>query len=886
MTTQSPLTLPLDSGEISLSRAGGKGSALTGLAAAGLPVPSGFLITTVAYEDFVRTNDLEPGILEAIAGVDFADTSSAEAASKEIRDLFEAAAMPEETAAAIRSAYGNLQERRVAVRSSATAEDLPELSFAGQQDSYLNVSGTGELLAAVQRCWASLWTARAIVYRERMNIEHRAISMGVVVQIMVDANVSGILFTANPATGDRSELVVNASFGLGEAVVAGIVTPDTFVVDRSTLAVKDVVIGSKEEMIVATADQGVESRLVPADRREVATLGDERIRELAELGLKVESVRGGLPQDIEWAVVDGRCMLLQSRPITGLAEPAPELDWSAPYEGAKFIRRQVVENMPEPLSPLFEELYLSQGLDRGMDALMSAMELPFDMDEFVKRPLFVTVNGYGYLRYEFSATWRMLLLIPRVLVWYVRALPKLLRNLQPMWDEGLVEYQSVIGRWRRLETSSASDQQLIDGIRELAYADAKYWFFITMMVGSAKVTEGLLNGFLASRLVGGDLISGLFLRGFPSKTLEAQEDLVRIAAEISEDAQLREIVAAAPVEELIDAMDSFPEDQTISHRFAAYLKQYGHQVYNLDFVAPTQGEDPTPILMALQTYVRDSTTLGDLRARNAGLVAERKTLESDTAASLGRVRRWLFLKFLSWAQRFGPFREEALFHMGAAWPVLRRLALILGERLVEGGILKRADDVFYLRTDELQGASASLGNEAAAGSDPSVDPGADALADVGARRELRELRRKVHPPGRVPEDVRFKYGFVDLTRFIEIWETQKRNADDAAELSGFAVSPGAVTGVASVILSPADFPDMVKDTILVCPTTTPAWTPLFGHANALVTDIGAVLAHGSIVAREYGIPAVLGTGNATERIRSGQRIRVDGDAGTVTILDR
>ena len=875
MTTQSPVTLPLDAGEISLSRVGGKGSALAGLVSAGLPVPAGFLITIPAYEDFVRANDLEPRILEAIAGVDFADTTSAEAASEEIRGLFEAATMPEGLAAAIGSAYRDLGERRVAVRSSATAEDLPELSFAGQQDSYLNVSGNAALLAAVQRCWASLWTARAIVYRERMGIDHHVISMGVVVQIMVDADVSGILFTANPATGDRSEIVLNASFGLGEAVVGGLVTPDTFVIDRASQTTKDVVIGSKEEMIVATADQGVETRVVSGDKREVATLSDDRIRELVELGMKAEAVRGGQPQDIEWAVVDERCVLLQSRPITGLAEPAEQLDWTAPYEGAKLIRRQVVENMPEPLSPLFEELYLNEGLDRGMDELMSVMGLPFDMDEFIRRPLFITANGYGYCRYEFSGSWRMLQLIPRVLVWYVRELPELFRNLQPMWEEGRAEYLSVIERWRRLEPADISNQELVDGVRELAFADAKYWFYITMMVGSAKVTEGLLNGFLSSRLVRGDLISGLFLRGFPSKTMEAQEDLVRIAADISRNARVREIVADAPVEELIDAIEE--EGTEISARIGAYLEQYGHQVYNLDFVEPTQGEDPTPVLMALQTYVRESTTLADLSARSAELVTERKALETDTAASLGRVRRWLFLKFLTWAQRFGPFREEALFHMGAAWPVLRRLALTLGHRLVESGILKRPDDVFYLRSDELEATLASMAEEGAAG----IEPGAES----NARRELRELRKKSHPPGRIPEDVRFKYGPFDFTRFIEIWETQKRNADDAAELSGFAVSPGTVTGVASVILSPADFPDMVKDTILVCPTTTPAWTPLFGRADALVTDIGAVLAHGSIVAREYGIPAVLGTGNATERIRSGQRIRVNGDAGTVTILD-
>ncbi|MFP6834650.1 MAG: PEP-utilizing enzyme, partial [Pseudomonadales bacterium] len=244
---------------------------------------------------------------------------------------------------------------------------------------------------------------------------------------------------------------------------------------------------------------------------------------------------------------------------------------------------------------------------------------------------------------------------------------------------------------------------------------------------------------------------------------------------------------------------------------------------------------------------------------------------AQTLESIGPLRRWLFRKFLSWAQRYGPYREQALFHVGAAWPTLRRLALELGERLAVVGTLNAPDDVFYLNSEEIIDAC-----DARSDGRTSSELGQAARR----RRDLRDARKKLHPPGTVPPGSHWKIGPFDLSA----WETQKRNAEDSNVLNGFAVSPGRVTGPATVILSPADFADMKPDTILVCPTTTPAWTPLFAQAMGLVTDIGGILAHGSIVAREYGIPAVMGTGNITQRVSTGQRISVDGDTGTVTLL--
>lgn len=856
-----PRAVSLDTADASLALLGGKGKSLARLIAAGLPVPGGMVLTTRLYREFIDTYQLHERIQRSLGD------NEAERASHEIHMLFDEAVMPDVLAAVILEVpfLHTSHTSKVAVRSSATAEDLPGLSFAGQQDTYLNVPVGEALLAAVKNCWASLWSARAISYRTRMGIDHREVAIAVVIQEMYDADVSGILFTANPATGNPAELMLNASYGLGESIVGGEITPDSFTISRHSLAVTDRVISEKTRMTVSRSAEGTEFQQVEATRRGEASVSDEEIEALCRLALRAEDVFG-VPQDIEWLIADGECLLLQSRPITNLPFYAT---WDAPYEGAQLMRRQVVENMPQPLSPLFDELYLSRGLEGSIDKWMADMGLPLDIGDFVNRPLFVTVNGYGYIKYEFHPDWSLLKRVPRILVWYVRKLPWILRNLTSLWEDGLGAYRHVTHHWRAVDSKACTDEELVGGIRDLAAADANYWFSITMMVGAAKITEGMLNWFVSSRMVKGELTSGMFLTGFPSKTLEAQQDLEGVAEMILARDALASVVTGTPADELAEVISSDPAFSEVNERVRTHLQEYGHQVYDLDFVEPTQAEDPAPVMLGLKGLVQNPG--GKAEERQAEMVLAREQLIEKTRCSLGPVRRWIFNKLLTWAQTYGPYREEALFYMGSGWPALRRLAAELGRRLVEKDVFDSPEDVYYLTSDELLMASGDGEN------------GFRQL--VKDRRTLREARKQLHPPGRVPPDVRYKVGFLDVTRFFEMWETQKLNDPDSGTLEGFAVSPGKIRGTASVIMSPENFAAMRPGSILVCPTTTPAWTPLFVHATGLVTDIGALLAHGSIVAREYGIPAVLGTGNATARIQDGQQIEVDGSVGTVTILE-
>ena len=839
-----------------------------------VPVPQGFHLTTTAYRQFVKANSLQTKIERIIGRIKQEDAGAIEEASADIQALFAGVPIPADIAGALKLAYAEMggDEKAdgptvFAVRSSATAEDLPEMSFAGQHDSCLNVAGEDALQTAVLACWASLWTARAIAYRARMGIDHRLVSMGVVVQRMIPADVSGILFTANPTTGSSSEMVINASFGLGEAIVGGHVTPDTYVIDRHTGSIKESIIGAKENMMVCAGKKGIAAQAIPEKKRSSKALSADMIQILVDASEVVE-MHFGAPQDIEWAFYQNSHWILQSRPITNLpAVSLADVKWERPRSGDRLIRRQVVEHMPGPLSPLFEDLYLRRGLEKSMNAFIADFGVDFDLGQMLRLPFFVTVNGFAYSNVAIQLRWK---LVPKIIQVYGKMLPQLIRNAISRWqDDGLPAYLAVVDQWQRLDATRATDDQLWSGMQELTVADAFYWFEVSIILGLAKVTDYLLHRFLLKFGGKRGLTSGLFLRGFPSKTLRAQAELEVIAHEIRTSPEQRKLVAETPASQLLENLQAnHPAAGDVLQRIQDYFDKYGHQIYTLDFAEPTQGEYTMPILLSLKALVQNPV---ETAKQQAELARDRDDLAEKTAHSFGALKRWCFHKLLGYAQKYGPYREEALFYLGAAWPTLRRLAHELGQRLAFRETLQTSEDIFYLRRSEVDSA---LTAKAAGQALP------DFRNQTQERRALREARKRLQPPAKIP-DVPFKFGPINMS----IFEAQKPLEDELGNLKGMAVSPGKVTAPATVILSPSDFQKMQPGTVLVCPTTTPAWTPLFSQARGLVTEIGGILTHGSIVAREYGIPAVMGVGQATQKINDGQIVTVDGNTGRVRIAE-
>ncbi|MFY9635866.1 MAG: PEP/pyruvate-binding domain-containing protein, partial [Cellulosimicrobium cellulans] len=381
--------LLFDSPDASLAVAGGKGSNLSRLVRADFPVPPGFLVTTEAYRAFVSANQLQPLILELAN-----DPRSTSEASADIRRLFEQGIVPADLATEITQMYlalrrGTDEPPPVAVRSSATAEDLPGASFAGQQDSYLNVRGQEALLEAVKRCWSSLWTARALEYRTRQGIDPSSVSLAVVVQVMVFAEAAGIMFTADPVTGARDEIAIDAAWGLGEAIVGGLVTPDHIVADKATGEVRRITIAEKAIMTVPTPDGTVERAVEPEQQR-ARVLDDLQVTRLARLGADIEAYYGE-PQDIEWCLADDEFFIVQARPVTVLPD---EVSWESPVPGAKWLKDlQAAEWATEPLSPL--------GATTTFATMVASRQRHLPMQ---RMPSSTTVNGWLYIRADFRTT--------------------------------------------------------------------------------------------------------------------------------------------------------------------------------------------------------------------------------------------------------------------------------------------------------------------------------------------------------------------------------------------------------------------------------------------------------------------------------------------------
>lgn len=933
---------PIKTEEDSLELIGGKGRSLAKMASAGFNVPGGFLVTADSYREFVAGNGLQETILEKARPYLKDGYPAFDKAADDIRELILGSPISEEIAAEIRTAYSGLEQKDlpVAVRSSANAEDLPDFSFAGQQETFLNVRGEDAVVEAVRKCWASLWTAQAISYRHQNGIDQGSVAMAVVVQIMVPSEVSGILFTANPATGERSELIINASFGLGEAVVGGQVTPDTYIVNRDDLSVKESILGPKEQQIVYDGDQGIRMEEVAESDRGASSLSDAMLKELSETALRIESLYEGKPQDIEWAFCDGKLHLLQSRPITNLPVQPIEVDWT-PTPPAQFVsRRQIVENMPDPLCPLFEDLYLTRGLEAPR------IEKPMPTQMVGGGPMFVTVNGYGYQRFDwpnivadmearkkrnegfvpvteeeieaaeyqaFSKELKEAKANARNSAvgdiepfrkdlseedraafdaWYAEQTADNIDSLITMPESENPTYiafnrtaqndavlkkwfeytkprlEGVADKWRDFDVTTATAEELYQGICEMAIEEGRYWSDDSSHTfGVAKSTDDQLQCFLKETLPDHNFISGQFLTGIESKTMQANADLFEIARLVRADEDLTYTVLAIPSRFLMKALREHEKGGDVVAALDEYLATYGHQGYSMDFVEPTQVEDPSALFATLKNMVRDRSYDPKNQAKKTAAIREQKLMEISEL--LSGLEYWQF-RFRWWlAMKYNFIREEVAFRFGYTWSILRPMALELGRRLVAAGTFRQEDDVFYLDSEELKKAVQSIDNGGA-------KPEFGNLA--AERRELREARKLHHPPGTLPAEV----SELDAVSFKE---TQIKNDDGSDVMRGFPVSSGTITAKASVVLGPSEFDNMTPGSILVSPLTTPAWTQLFANAVGLVTDVGSILAHGSIVAREYGIPAVLGVGNGTKRIKHGQTITIDGDAGTVQIHD-
>ena len=897
------MILPLNSKRATLDNVGGKGANLATLARSGLRVPPAFMVTTQAYRQFVTTNDLEAAINGSLIEADLGDPASLEGASQSIRQAFSTGQIPNEIERMILEAYHGMSSSPVAVRSSATAEDLPGMSFAGQQDTFLNVIGDPALLEAVVNCWSSLWTARAIGYRERNKVPHAEAALAIVVQEMVPAQVSGVLFSANPLSGLRAEMVIDVTFGLGEALVSGKVQPDHYVVNLPDNRIVTKTLGAKAISIRGKEGGGLETIDEPTHDRQA--LSDDQIMELTDMGKYVQAIFD-FPQDIEWALYDGDFYMLQSRPITSLFPIPQGLGDEKLHVMFSFA---AVQGMYGPITPL------------GRDALCMAFAGAAALFGLQR-----TYENQGALRIAGERLWVDITSVvynkvgQKVLRVAIPLLePTIVQPLETLWRDNLTSDKLGMPRpgtffqllrfgfsiFRRVipaffnpdrfrESVSNETEGLLDELRDRAgdiqgdtstclsqrmelldFILPGFSFFITRYIPAIFVgmaTMNLLDHF--ARGIPSDdansesdlsVLTMQLTRGIPNNvTTEMDLYLWKSAKRIKTDPESTDIFLEEKPDDLAQRFHDQalpPEGQEV---VSTFLDRYGMRaVGEIDISRSRWSDDPTHIMGVLQNYLRieDEDRAPDVVFERSAREAEsaiEKLVDAVSRTNGGRLKARL-VRFAAGRMRsLLGLREMPKFMLMRMLAIQRKGLLSSGEDMVAEGVFDQPDDIFYLHPDEL--ANLAEGDER------------DWREIIISRRMLYErekLRRQL--PRLLLSDGRAFY------------EGLSAPEEEEGVLVGSAVSPGLVEGVVHVIFDPLE-EQLAPGEILVCQGTDPAWTPLFLAAGGLITEVGGMMTHGSLVAREYGIPAVVGVHEATSRLKTGQRVRVDGSAGRVVVL--
>ena len=884
-----------------MAETGGKGANLGELTCAGFPVPPGFCIKVDVFDSFLETNNLNDPIAEMASAINFLSLKDVEKKTAKIRGLICHGEIPSDIANSIAEAYKNLikgdDSPLVAIRSSVGTRDLAYSSFPGQMDTYHNVLGTEEVLRLVKECWASMWTARAASMMNASGINYRMVVIAPLVQLMVPAETAGVLFTVNPANGCDDEIMINACFGLGEAVVSGNITPDEYVVEKSRRDILTENIGNKSFKWLLDTKQGRGNRkiILSADDAARKCLTNEQIEELTEMGIQIEEYFDA-PQDIEWAYAGGKLYLLQSRKIAGLhriQDAQSQEEWISEFDTKitnpphKYTSQNLGESLPGVLTPASHSMM--KILDYGfwkVNRDLGLIDENFPVHDFDY--LFLG-NFYGKAHLNLTTFKEIVKKVPGASVaefdrpqscedkdapeitkFSLRLLPGLPRLVFGALRIRLSILKDLEKATRHLEEQIAANRKIDFAKKKLSeFADfleqsrEEAMKLMALHIGNSQlalasydslksITKkwlGDTTGTFTSRLV-----TGL-------STLESAKPgfaIFRLYQFVSESSELKELFLKTEAVRIWDKLNTekgaFKEFKGMMDLF---LQQYGYRsVSEAEMMAPSWEQDPSFVFSMIQNYLK-ADHIEDPRMMEARQRQDRIAAETEARAHLNPCQCIIFNLLLSEAQRFLPGREnnKALVIKGVNEN--KKIYHEISRRFLERGVLKEKDDIFFLTLKELL--------VLCRGEEP------DIREKIKARRDEYIRNQDVALPNS------FTGRPTPLNRGLSV------QVPASHILTGLPVSPGYVTGPARVILDPKKDAYIESGEILVAPVTDASWTPLFLLAKAIVVDIGGLLSHGSIVAREYGIPGVLNVIVGTKVIKNGQMLTVNGTKGEVYI---
>ncbi|MBO4269835.1 rifamycin-inactivating phosphotransferase [Microbispora triticiradicis] len=850
---------------------GGKGVHLGELSRIdGVRVPDGFCVTTDAFQRVVAEAPSIDAQLDLLSRVQPDDRGAIRALSADIRRVVEDVVMPDDLVAAIGESLARLGEQAsYAVRSSATAEDLPTASFAGQQDSYLNIVGLAEILRHVRRCWASLFTERAVTYRRRNGFDHRKVRMAVVVQRMVFPDAAGILFTADPVTSNRKIATVEAGWGLGEALVSGLVSGDVYAVRDDQVVTRTV--ATKPRIVRASPEGGTEDAPVEPQRQTQPALTDAQVVRLVRLGRRIEAYFGR-PQDIEWCLAGDEFHIVQSRPITTLF-PIPATDDQDNHLYVSVGHQQMMTDAMKPLGlslwqlttprPMHEAggrlfvdvapvLATSAGranligtLGRSDPLIRDALQTVLDRGDFLR--LLPDEDSGPAPAGDAPAPIET---DPAVVTELIRnnqeSVATLRREIQGLSGPALLDFiLTDIEELRRLLFDRRSFQVIMAGM------EAAWWLNdqLETWLGEKNAADVLTQS------VPHNVTSEMGL------ALLDVADAVRPHAEVV--AFLHRVAdEGRDGDGFLDELAGLPGGREARDAIRGYLDEYGMRCTGeIDITRTRWSEQPATLVPSILGNVRNFEPGAGKRRFEQGLQEslrkEQELLTRLRALPDGEQKAEETKRMIDRVRTFAGYREYPKYGMVSRYFVYKQALLREADRLVQAGVLREKDDIFFLRFEELREVVRT----------DAVDAGL-----VLERREAFRSYEALTPPRVLTSD-----GEVVTGRYLR---------DDAppGALVGLPVSAGTVEGRARVITDMARA-DLEAGDILVTTYTDPSWTPLFVSVAGLVTEVGGLMTHGAVIAREYGLPAVVGVEQATRLIRDGQRIRVHGTDGYVQILD-
>ena len=869
---------------------GGKGANLGEMTQAGFPVPPGFCITTEAYQLFTAQSAKFEKSVRQLERFSFEQQDELRQLGAQIRQQLQALPLPEKVVEEVRIAWKKLgSDKAYAVRSSATAEDLPTASFAGQQDTFLNVRGESALIEAIRQCFVSLFTDRAILYRCKNHFGHQSVALSVVVQQMVFPEVSGILFTADPVSGHREIVSIDASFGLGEALVSGIVSADFYQVQQGRIIKEQ--IAEKKMAIQPLPDGGTKEVELAEEKQTSPALTHQQVRELAKWGKQVEQYYGQ-PQDMEWAIAEGQIYILQTRPITSLY-PLPESIEPGLRVYVSFGHIQMMTDAMSPLSlSLFRTVFPlgkqepfseSQMMVEAGSRLFVDLSIPLQIkvirrripqairnlldpqladaiQQFVHREAFFKQSFGSKKKIVKGFFWFLWYPFRRFVTNFFFGHPKKFREkLEEVLEQQLAK--------NRAEMIQVEDHQRIRLIQKQAGALLTYLIkdAIAPFVAPGIVSSILLREKLRKWLNREEVISVLN----KSLTGNVTSDMGLALGDVAELARpypelIQYLSQSQKRKDFLAGLSSIPGGPAFQQAFVQFLQQYGMRCPGeIDIRRPRWNEQPQQLIPSILSHIQQMKPQ-EHRHRFIKGKKEAQEMCSQLLQDL-RSQRWgwwkqFFLRRLIRLFRDGiALREHHKLAIVKHFDLYKKVILTEARKWVAQGILSKEEDVYFLRLQELI--------DIAEGRVPSD------LERLIQQREADYIRNRNRKPPRVFTS----QGEILMGR-------QKVESLPEGTLKGTPVSSGVFEGKAKVVLNPEQT-DLEEGEILVAPFTDPGWTPLFLSAKALVLEVGGVMTHGAVVAREYGIPAVVGIDGATEKIQTGQRIRVDGDRGYVQIIN-